>query len=149
MLVDAVSKGGNLLLNVGPTARGRFPPVARQTLAEIGEWMQLHGRAIYGASPSPYRPPPNCCYTQQGNRLYLHLLSWPSRFVHLEGLGTIVDYAQMLHDGSEVRVSVGGARDGFGSPLETESDTVSLTLPIRRPNVAIPVVELFLREGVA
>src|SRR5262249_59939463 len=101
------------------------------------------------ASASPYRPPPNCSYTQRGKRLYLHVLAWPSRFVHLEGLGPVVDYAQMLHDGSEVRVSVGGARDGFGSPLETEADTVSLSLPIRRPKEAISVVELFLPECLA
>jgi alpha-L-fucosidase len=134
-------------LRIGPTARGEFPPDARRTLAAIGEWTRVHGRAIYGATASPFRPPPIRCYTQRGRRLYLHLFAWPLRFVHLEGLGELLEYAQMLHDGSEVRMSVGGARDGYGTTLETEPDTVSLTLPVRRPEVAVPVVELFLRDG--
>src|SRR5579885_2269068 len=48
MLVDSVSKGGNLLLNVGPTARGEFDPRAQATLDEIGRWMHGNSRAIYG-----------------------------------------------------------------------------------------------------
>ncbi len=58
LLMDTVAKGGNLLLNVGPTGRGEFDPRARQTLAAIGEWTRLHGRAIYGctASDLPRRP---------------------------------------------------------------------------------------------
>ena len=50
MLVDTVSKGGNLLLNVGPTARGEFDPRALDRLRGLGEWMRLHGRAIRGCT---------------------------------------------------------------------------------------------------
>ena len=57
MLVDGVSKDGNLLLNVGPTARGEFDPRAIATLRGIGEWMRLHGRSIYGAGPSDVHAP--------------------------------------------------------------------------------------------
>ena len=84
MLIDSVSKGGNVLLNVGPTARGEFDPRARQTLAALGEWMRLHGRSIYGASEAEFTAPVDCRFTQRGDRLYLHVFNWPMRHVHLE-----------------------------------------------------------------
>ena len=51
--VDVVSKGGNLLLNVGPTATGEFPPEAVERLEGIGAWMDTHGEAIHGTVASP------------------------------------------------------------------------------------------------
>jgi alpha-L-fucosidase len=132
MLVDSVSKGGNLLLNVGPTGRGEFDPRALETLAGIGEWTRLHGRSIYGATASDFAPPPDCRYTQRGDRLYLHLFAWPFRHVHLPGLAGKVAYAQLLNDASEIR-------------MEEKEETLTLTLPIQQPRVAVPVVELFLK----
>jgi alpha-L-fucosidase len=132
MLVDSVSKGGNLLLNVGPTGRGEFDPRALATLAGIGEWMRLHNRSIYGATASEFTPPPDCRYTQRGNHLYLHLFAWPFRHVHLEGLAAKVDYAQLLNDASEIR-------------MQENDRTLTLTLPIQQPAVTVPVIELFLR----
>src|SRR4029453_11060325 len=60
MLVDGVSKDGNLLLNVGPTARGNFDPRAVASLRGIGEWMHLHSRSIYGSGPAAWTPPEGC-----------------------------------------------------------------------------------------
>src|SRR5215211_2374451 len=76
MLVDSVSKGGNLLLNVGPTGRGEFDPRARGILAEIGEWMRVHARSIYGAVASAQKAPVDCRLTQRGDRLYAHVFNW-------------------------------------------------------------------------
>src|SRR5512136_2315677 len=104
MLVDSVSKGGNLLLNVGPNARGEFEPKAIERLRGIGEWMRLHNRSIYGCTASDFTPPPDCRYTQAGNRLYLHLFTWPFRHVHLDGLAGRVEFARLLNDGSEVKM---------------------------------------------
>jgi alpha-L-fucosidase len=132
MLVDSVSKGGNLLLNVGPTGRGEFDPRALTTLAGIGEWMRLHKRAIVGATASEFAPPPDCRFTQRGDRLYLHLFAWPFKHAHLQGLAGKVAYAQLLNDASEIRTQ---ENDG----------TLTLSLPIQQPDVAVPVVELFLK----
>jgi len=134
MLVDSVSKGGNLLLNVGPTARGQFDPRSLDRLEGLGRWMRQHERAIYGCGVSDLVPPDDCRYTQNGQRLYLHVLAWPFKTVHLEGLAGRVEYAQLLHDASEVR-----HRD------RTEDGTVTLELPVQRPDVTVPVVELFLK----
>jgi alpha-L-fucosidase len=133
MLVDSASKGGNLLLNVGPTGRGEFEPRARATLAGLGEWMRLHNRAIYGATASDLTPPPDCRFTQREGRLYLHFFAWPFRHVHLEGLAGRVTYAQLLNDASEIR-------------MQEKDGTLTLTLPIQPPDVVVPVIELFLNR---
>ena len=102
MLVDGVSKNGNLLLNVGPTARGNFDPRAVRALQGIGDWMDLHARSIYGATASPFTPPTDVRYTQRGNRLYVHIFSWPLEHLHLPDLAGKVEYAQLLNDASEI-----------------------------------------------
>lgn len=148
MLVDTVSKDGNLLLNVGPTARGEFDAKALERLAEIGAWMRLHGRAIYGCGPSAFTPPPDCRYTQNGNRLYLHLFDWPFGHVHLPGMAQRVEYAQLLNDGSEIimhtinphQAAETVTMGGIGA------DVLSLVLPVQKPPVALPVIELFLKS---
>jgi alpha-L-fucosidase len=53
-LVDIVSKGGNYLLNVGPTAEGIIPPASADALRTVGRWLQANGEAVYGAGPSPF-----------------------------------------------------------------------------------------------
>ena len=145
MLVDGVSKGGNLLLNVGPTARGEFDPRALATLEEIGEWMRLHDRSIYGCTQAPFPPPVDGRYTYnpQTNRLYLHLFSWPFRHVHLPGMAGTVRYAQLLNDGSEIKMQP------FARPEQypgSSAEDLTLTLPIQSPDVLVPVVELFLES---
>jgi len=149
MLVDTVSMDGNLLLNVGPTARGEFDPVAAEVLGEIGQWMRRHSRSIYGAGPSEFSPPPDCRYTQRGNRLYLHLFAWPFEAVHLPGLAGLVEHAQFLHDGSEVRQGQADPQlDAYATvPVAQPNGTLTLELPVRKPDVEIPVIELFLRAG--
>ena len=148
MLIDTVSKDGNLLLNVGPTGRGELDPVATSTLAGIGAWLRPHSRAIHGAGPSRFAPPPDCRYTQRGDRLYLHLFAWPFETVHLPDLAGRVRYAQFLHDASEVRLveTDPDAPASMTDPGGSLPGALTLELPVRRPDVAIPVVELFLRE---
>jgi alpha-L-fucosidase len=147
MLVDGVSKGGNLLLNVGPTGRGEFDPAAQDRLASIGEWMRRHERAVSGAGPSGFVPPADCRYTQRGDRLYLHLFAWPYAQVHLPGLAVRVAYAQLLSDASEVRMHViDRAQADKTSIGGLPPDTLTLDLPTARPDVAVPVIELFLRR---
>ena len=73
MLIDTASCGGNLLMNVGPTARGTFDPRALDALSVYRDWMHLHSRCIYGCTQSDFTPAPGCVYTQStdGKRLYV------------------------------------------------------------------------------
>jgi alpha-L-fucosidase len=134
MLVDTASKGGNLLLNVGPTARGQFDPKAIERLKGIGNWMKLHSRSIYGATQSEFPTPRDCRLTQRGDRLYTHMFAWPFKHLHMEGMAGKVEYAQLLNDASEIRMQE-----------SKETGILTLLLPIQKPDVTVPVVELFLK----
>ena len=76
-LVEVVSRGGNYLLNVGPTARGLFPPKAVERLNYIGEWMDRNGEALYGSTYTPLQGSSWGQATRKGNKVYLHLVDWP------------------------------------------------------------------------
>ena len=150
MLVDTVSKGGNLLLNVGPTGRGEFDERALARLSGMGEWMRRHGRSIYGCTQAPkeFKCPQDCrlTYDPEKKRLYVHVLAWPFRHLYLDGKAYAerVEYAQLLNDASEVQMKgiEPWQEAAVGKPA---AETVTLELPIQKPNVAIPVIELFLK----
>jgi alpha-L-fucosidase len=77
-LVDIASKGGNYLLNVGPTAQGEIPPGAVSVLADVGRWMQVNGAAIYATTASPFETKFDWGRVTQGpGKLYLHVFAWP------------------------------------------------------------------------
>jgi len=151
MLIDSVSKDGNLLLNVGPTGRGEFDERALDRLAGMGEWMKRHSRSIYGCTQAPedFKTPDDCRYTYNPttNRLYLHIFSWPFRHIHLDGMADRIEYAQLLNDASEVKMLKSIPEASYGAGFESESqNTVTLELPIKKPaNAVVPVVELFLK----
>lgn len=144
LLVNTVALGGNLLMNVGPTARGLFDARAQAALGVYSEWMRLHSRAIYGCTQSAHRAPADCRFTQNGDRLYLHIFSWPFRHLHLDGFAGKVAYAQLLHDASEIKMLEPGKHHEW-SIAEVASDTLTLDLPVNKPDVLVPVIELFLR----
>ncbi|WP_369745339.1 alpha-L-fucosidase [Paenarthrobacter sp. AMU7] len=149
MLVDGVSKGGNLLLNVGPTGRGSLDPRALGSLEGIGEWMKLHSRAIYGAGASSYPAPTDTRYTQRGDKLYVHLFAWPFEYVHLPDLAGKVEYAQLLNDASEVFLrELDPAQQAMNmTPGGQPPGTLTIKLPVQKPDVAVPVLELFLKPS--
>lgn len=142
LLIESVSKGGNLLLNVGPTARGVFDERAQSRLKAMGDWMKWNSRSIYGCTQAPdeFQVPANCLltYNPKTNRLYVHLLDYPLQSLTLPGYAGKVKYAQFLHDASEIKFSQ-PTREG-----ETSND-LKLSLPVIKPNVEIPVIELMLK----
>ena len=76
-LCDIASKGGNYLLNVGPTSEGVIPAPSVERLAAVGKWMQVNGEAVYGSSASPFKRLAWGRCTQKGGKLYLHVFDWP------------------------------------------------------------------------
>jgi alpha-L-fucosidase len=146
MLINTVSCGGNLIMNVGPTARGTFDARAEKALSTYSEWLRLHGRSIYGCTMSEYQPPQDCRYTQSGNRLYLHLFNWPFKFVYLDGLADKIAYAQLLNDGSQVFVKSALRDYNYEAVAQwVPSDTAVLELPVQKPDVVVPVIEIILK----
>ena len=132
MLVNTVSRGGNLLMNVGPTARGTLDPRALRALGVYRDWMALHSEAIYGCTMSEFKEPQDCRLTQKGNKVYVHVFAWPFRHLHLDGLAGKVAYAQLVNDKSEILFTEEGER-------------LTLNLPVVKPDVIVPVIELELK----
>ena len=146
LLIESVSKGGNLLLNVGPTARGTFDDRADKALSEMGKWMKYNSRSIYGCTQAPDEfPVPDhslLTYNPETKRLYIHLLDYPMRNFLLQGYGDKVKYAQFLHDASEISI---GKPYGHWVQQETGENDINLLLPVTKPGVEIPVIELYLK----
>jgi alpha-L-fucosidase len=147
MLIGTVGMGGNLLMNVGPTARGTLDHRAKAALAIYEQWMAVHARSIYGCTQSDYTPPPDCRLTQSGNRLYLHIFNWPFKHLHFDALSGKIEYAQFLHDGSEVSwLRPSGNTLWKNSQFPVAEDQLTFVLPVRRPDVTVPVIEIFLKQ---
>ena len=146
LLIESISKGGNLLLNVGPTARGMFDSRADKALAKMGEWMKYNSRSIYGCTQAPeeFEVPDNTIltYNPTTNRLYIHLLDYPITNFRLPGYKGKIKHAQFLHDASEISISAPYGHHMQGS-ISTEND-LNLRLPMIKPDFEIPVIELFL-----
>lgn len=132
LLVESAGKGGNLLLNVGPTADGELPVEFVQRMQQIGRWMALHGEAIYGVEAGEV-----CEFvtygrqTRKGNNLYLIVRFWDGRgSVHLSGLATPVECATLLTTGQELS-------------FIQSADHLRITgLPKESPTDLFPVIKL-------
>ena len=146
LLIESVSKGGNVLLNVGPTARGTFDHRAEYALKEMGDWMEFNNRSIYGCTQAPeeFDVPDHTLltYNPETNRLYMHLLDYPLQNFLLRGYKDKVKYAQFLHDASELKIS---KPHGHWVQQELGDNDINLSLPVNKPNVEIPVIEIFLK----
>lgn len=103
-LVECVSKGGNLLLNVDPNAKGEIPKESLDILAEIGEWMRKNGDSIYGCGIADFPKPEWGRYTQNGKKLYAHILDRGIGPIGLLGLKGKIKKARLLADGSEISI---------------------------------------------
>ena len=148
MLVQTVSLGGNLLMNVGPTARGYFDYRAVNALKVYGDWMKYNSRSIYGCTMAEpeFTAPAGCRLTQSedGKRLYIHLFDYPFGFLEVPGLAGKVAYCQFLHDASELRFTEGRV-DHFSEGRSAAEDLLIIKLPVVKPPMIVPVIECFLK----
>ncbi len=136
MLVDIVSKGGNLLLNVGPDARGHIPAESARVLRETGQWLKTYGDAIYGTAATPFDKLDfngRCTrksVAENKTNLYLHLFSWPA------DKRIVVPALQ--------NKLVGAVLMGTSQKLTTEvtAEGIVITLPESPPSETCPVVTL-------
>ncbi len=97
-MVAVVSKGGNYLLNIGPTGEGVIPRPSVDILKRVGDWVSQNGESIYGTSPSPFPSelPWGYC-TRKGSLLYLHVFEWPEDgMLKVDGLNSRIKTAYML-----------------------------------------------------
>lgn len=139
LLITSVANGGNLLLNVGPTARGEFDYRAETALDSLGIWMHSNSKSIYYCTFAPAEfkvaEGTKLTYNKAAKRLYVHFFEYPNTgTIALEGYKDKVKYAQFLHDNSELQIDT----------EKSKGNTLVLKLPKKKPNFEIPVIELIL-----
>ncbi len=149
MLCKTVALGGNLLMNVGPCARGYFDKRATDALEAFGEWMKYNSRSIYGCTMAePEFTAPNgtvMTQSEDGKRLYIHLLSYPFGNLAVKNLSGKIGYVQFLHDASEIQYTVGKPSGTAGDGPAVAEELTFLKLPVVKPDVTVPVIEILLK----
>lgn len=136
-LVDIVSKGGNYLLNVGPTAEGEIPAESVKLLKEVGAWMKVNGESIYGTKASPFKSLPwgRCTLKPDGDGtiLYLHVLDWPA-----DGKLTVPRLANEVKSAELLAGKV-------ALKVEKSDDGPVLRLPAQAPHAVCSTIKLVIQ----
>jgi len=130
-LVDCASKGGNYLLNVGPTAEGLIPAESVERLAKVGHWMKLNGESIYGTSASPFKSLAWGRCTRKGSKLFPHVFNRPADGILLVPMSSPIKSACLL------------AEPAASLPFVCSQDGVRITLPesLSDPDDTVFVIE--------
>ena len=135
LLSDIVSKGGNLLLNIGPDANGRVPEAAERALRGVGEWMKVNGEAIYGTTASPFQRLPWGRATQKAGVLYLHVHEWPRDGRLVVPMQGEVRAARMLGSDAPLRWSA-SEQDAGRLVIEVSNQAVDAAVAVVRLDLA-------------
>jgi alpha-L-fucosidase len=129
-LVNVASKGGNFLLNVGPTPEGTIQPEFQERLRAIGDWLKVNGDAIYGSTYGPWQNLAFGKTTAKGNTVYLHVFDWPAS-------------GELKVDGAKERVKSAALLAGNQSVTFHQSgDVLSLELPKTAPDPNVSVIAI-------
>ena len=141
-LIDIASKGGNFLLNVGPTADGDFPDEAVVRLREMGKWLAANGESIYGTEAGPFLTKlPWGRATQRPGKIYLHVFDWPADKTLAVPLRTKPTKAYLLA-AHNVPLEVTEATDGMTIALpDAAPDAVASVIVLEvegKPDVVAP-----------
>jgi len=138
LLVNCVSGGGNLLLDIGPDADGTIPQNMKDRLLEMGAWLKANGESIYGATAGPLQKLSWGRTTAKPGKIFLHVYEWPKGDLEVPGLRAKVKCAYMLSDPDHTWLMLGRSADGW----------ITITTPAKAPDPFDSVVVLEM-EGEA
>ncbi len=125
-LVDIVSKGGNYLLNVGPTAEGLIPQPSVERLAAMSKWLKVNGESIYGTTASPIGKPVWGRCTAKAGKLYLHVFEWPAGgILEMPGLKDKIKKAYLLANKNKLIVTHENGKAIILAPDDTPLDPIN------------------------
>ncbi|MBQ9121073.1 MAG: alpha-L-fucosidase [Clostridia bacterium] len=113
MLMECVSNGGNLLLNVGPNAKGEIPEESVKILEEVGEWMHLNGEAVYGCGAVDMERPSWGRVTRNEKAIYLYVQDTCFEYIPVYDCPEKIKCATLLADGSEVKMNLPWNADSY------------------------------------
>jgi alpha-L-fucosidase len=142
-LCDTASKGGNFLLNVGPTDEGVIPAESVDRLEQVGRWLKVNGASVYGTSASPFnRLPYDGRCTAKGDRLYLQVFHWPEGGLKLAGLASPIIRATSLETKESLPVTTSGGQVEIGKPSRLDPFATVIELRFHEAPVVqdVPVV---------
>ena len=136
-LADIASKGGNFLLNVGPTAEGLIPDASVERLVDIGKWMKVNSESIYGTKASPFGKLPWGRCTAKPGKLYLHVFDWPTNGnLELTGIKEGINKAYLLADKKRAKLLV----------RRKAEDKIVIRVPSKTPDMINTVVVLEIKD---
>ena len=116
-LIEIVSKGGNLLLNVGPTAEGLIPEPSVERLQAMGDWLKINGESIYGAKASPFAKPEWGRYTSKRGILYAHVFNWPEDGrISIDKSVKVIKAWSLAEPGKELEIDISRQGDAILLP---------------------------------
>ena len=132
-LVNVASKGGNFLLNVGPTPEGTVQPEFQERLKAVGEWLKVNGEAIYGTTYGPWQKLAFGKTTSKGNMIYVHVFEWPSS-------------GELKIAGARERVKSAALLAGRSAlTFRQDGDDLDITLPKAAPDANVSVIAVETR----
>lgn len=141
-LVECVSKGGNMLLNVGPTAKGEIPKESIEILEKVGEWMHENSESIYGCDVAGIDKPEWGRYTKKGNNLYAHIYDTATSILRFDAPKK-VKYVRLVSDGSELLLHKPWNEDQYA----LESNTIFVDINnVNLPDTIDTVIKLVLED---
>lgn len=141
-LVECVSKNGNMILNVGPDAKGNIPEPSYRILAEIGAWMKKNGDSVYGCKASGLPKPENGRITRNGNKIYYHIMENGIGGIPLYGIRKDkVKRVRLLSDGSEIKIANNWVVNNYPDIAFVEVSSTPFL-----PDAIDTVVEITLKE---
>ncbi len=133
-LIEICSKGGNFLLNVGPTAEGEFPKPCIERLQDMGAWLKVNGESIYGTTKGPFSYLSWGAATRKDDLLYLHVTDWPENGkLHVPITSKAVSAALLVHPDKMLSI-------------KAEHERIVIDLPAEAPDPVATVIILKLGE---
>jgi alpha-L-fucosidase len=130
MLIDTASKGGNYLLNVGPTPEGEIPEASVERLAKMGDWMKTNSESIYGTTAGPVQDWKGGRTTKKGDVVYVHVFEWPKDGVVVLPMKETPKSANLL------------AKPDAEVKVERDGENIRIKLPSEVPDPIATVIKL-------